>query len=129
MMLHPEVQAKAQAEIDAVVGNDRWPAFTDRPSLPFCDAIMSETLRWGVPVPLSKLSSHYVRSSEKATLIPDVPHRLMQDDVYAGMHLPMGSLVGLTSQPSCHAELMSACLPLRSLQTYGTSLSVFATKD
>ena len=53
MTLFPEVQRKAQAEIDAVVGNDRLPSFTDRPNLPYCDAIIKEVLRWGVVVPLA----------------------------------------------------------------------------
>ena len=32
---HPEVLAKAQREIDAVVGSDRLPTFEDRDSLPY----------------------------------------------------------------------------------------------
>lgn len=35
MLLHPEVQRRAQAEIDAVVGADRLPSFEDRAELPF----------------------------------------------------------------------------------------------
>lgn len=35
MVLHPEVLAKAQKEIDSVVGTDRLPSFSDRASLPF----------------------------------------------------------------------------------------------
>jgi hypothetical protein len=35
MVLHPEVLAKAQKEIDTVVGRDRLPTFSDRASLPF----------------------------------------------------------------------------------------------
>jgi len=35
MMTHPEVLAKAQKEIDSVVGTDRLPTFSDRPSLPY----------------------------------------------------------------------------------------------
>jgi cytochrome P450 len=71
MMDHPEVLKKAQQEIDAVVGQDRLPTFKDRASLPYggtslyaiavdhtdsplVDAILEETWRWGVPVPLSK---------------------------------------------------------------------------
>ncbi|KAJ6555145.1 cytochrome P450 [Mycena vulgaris] len=75
MMLHPEVLAKAQKEIDSMVGTDRLPTFSDRASLPYVDAILSETYRWGVPVPLS------------------LPHRLMEDDVYRGMFIPKGSLI------------------------------------
>ena len=52
MALNPEVQKKAQAEIDAAVGTDRLPTFSDRPSLPYVDAIMSEVLRWSAPLPL-----------------------------------------------------------------------------
>lgn len=46
MVLHPEVQKEAQAEIDAVVGHDRLPDFNDRPSLPYIDRIVQETLRY-----------------------------------------------------------------------------------
>lgn len=46
MVLHPELQAKAQAEINRVVGKDRLPSFDDRPALPYLDAILRETLRW-----------------------------------------------------------------------------------
>jgi cytochrome P450 len=51
MVLYPEVQAKAQAEIDQVVGKDRLPDFNDRPMLPYMDAIMRETLRWNPVFP------------------------------------------------------------------------------
>lgn len=46
MLLHPEVQRKAQEQIDAVVGNGRLPDFSDRPSLPYVDAVLNECLRW-----------------------------------------------------------------------------------
>lgn len=51
---HPDVLACAQAELDAVLGEaQRLPTFEDRANLPYCDAVFTETLRWGVPVPLS----------------------------------------------------------------------------
>ncbi|KAF8904754.1 cytochrome P450 [Gymnopilus junonius] len=75
MVLNPRVLKKAQAEIDTVVGTKRLPLFSDRASLPYIDAIMSETFRWGCPVPLS------------------IPHRLMEDDVYEGKFIPKGSLI------------------------------------
>ena len=56
MVLHPEVQAKAQAEIDQVVGKDRLPDFDDKPALPYLEAIMRETLRWYPVVPLGLYS-------------------------------------------------------------------------
>jgi cytochrome P450 len=51
MVLHPDVQGKAQADIDRVVGKDRLPDFNDRPMLPYMDAIMRETLRWNPTIP------------------------------------------------------------------------------
>jgi len=46
MTLFPEVMKKAQAEIDAVVGNDRLPDFSDRENLPYVDALCKEVFRW-----------------------------------------------------------------------------------
>ena len=54
MALHPEVQKKAQAEIDAVVGPDRLPDIEDRPSLPYINALIKELLRWNLVTPLGK---------------------------------------------------------------------------
>lgn len=45
MVLHPEYQAKAQAEIDAVCGHDRLPTFEDHESLPYIEYIMREVMR------------------------------------------------------------------------------------
>jgi hypothetical protein len=42
MALHPEIQAKAQAELDAVVGNHRLPGYDDREHLPYIDALCKE---------------------------------------------------------------------------------------
>ncbi|KAG9316893.1 cytochrome P450 [Chiua virens] len=53
MVLFPEVQAKAQAELDAVVGSERLPSFNDRDSLPYVNAVCKELLRWHCITPLS----------------------------------------------------------------------------
>lgn len=45
MVLYPEVQSKAQAELDKVVGDKRLPVFNDRDSLPYIDALVKEVLR------------------------------------------------------------------------------------
>ncbi|KAG6894765.1 hypothetical protein C0992_004789 [Termitomyces sp. T32_za158] len=52
MALNPQAQAKAQKEIDDVVGLDRLPDFRDRESLVFFDCVFKESLRWGTPAPL-----------------------------------------------------------------------------
>ena len=52
MVLYPEVQKKAQEEIDAVVGPNRLPDFLDRPSLPYINAIVKELMRWHSVLPL-----------------------------------------------------------------------------
>ncbi|KAF9244242.1 cytochrome P450 [Melanogaster broomeanus] len=49
---NPEVQKRAQAEIDDVVGMDRLPNFDDRPSLPYVEAVLRETMRMYPIVPL-----------------------------------------------------------------------------
>ena len=52
MALYPEVQKRAQAEIDAVVGPNRLPDFHDRLSLPYINAIVKESSRWNLAAPL-----------------------------------------------------------------------------
>ncbi|KAG6826714.1 hypothetical protein H0H92_014761 [Tricholoma furcatifolium] len=45
MLLHPECQARAQHEIDSVVGPGRLPNFEDRKALPYVDAVIQEVTR------------------------------------------------------------------------------------
>jgi len=75
MLLHPEVQKEAQKEIDSVIGSGRLPDFSDRPLLPYIDAIVNETLRWHPVLPLN------------------IPHLLSKDDMYKGYFMPKGSLI------------------------------------
>ena len=73
MVTHPEIQAKAQVEIDRVVGLDRLPSFEDRQSLPYIDAIYREVLRWKPPDPMG------------------IAHRVEKDDTYKGYLISEGS--------------------------------------
>ena len=57
MMIHPEIQRKAQAEIDRVIGNDRFPTLADRANLPYVDAVAKEVLRWRPAAPFGKPKS------------------------------------------------------------------------
>ncbi|KAG2035024.1 cytochrome P450 [Suillus americanus] len=75
MMLYPDVQKRAQEEIEAVIGTDQLPTFEDRPSLPYVDAVLRETLRWHPVFPLG------------------LPHYTADSDVYNGHYIPKGALV------------------------------------
>ncbi|KAI0697258.1 cytochrome P450 [Cytidiella melzeri] len=75
VMLNPEVQSKAQAEIDSVVGRDRLPGFEDRDALPYVQCVVHETMRWQPVVPLG------------------IPHMSTADDCYEDMLIPKGSTI------------------------------------
>ena len=46
MLVHPEVQRKAQEEIDRVVGYTCLPDFSDRDALPFLGCVIQECRRY-----------------------------------------------------------------------------------
>ncbi|TFK32426.1 cytochrome P450 [Crucibulum laeve] len=75
MMYYPQVQKKAQEELDQVIGPDRLPVIDDRSSLPYIEAIYRETARW---IPVANLAS---------------PHATSRDDIYNGYYIPKGSIV------------------------------------
>lgn len=74
MVLFPEVQKKAQDEIDRVVGTDRLPTMEDEPNLQYIRGCVKESLRW-MPT----------------TLLGAVPHAVTKDDEYMGYHIPQGA--------------------------------------
>lgn len=45
LVAHPEIQAKVQAEIDAVIGRDRSPNMSDKPNMPYTSAFVMELQR------------------------------------------------------------------------------------
>lgn len=59
MSLFPEVQKRAQAELDSIVGGDRLPNFADRSNLPYVDGLVKEVLRWNPVVPLCEHLPHH----------------------------------------------------------------------
>ncbi|OOF93612.1 hypothetical protein ASPCADRAFT_173504 [Aspergillus carbonarius ITEM 5010] len=78
MVLHPEVQRHAQAELDAVCGNQRSPVWDDFPRLAYINQVVKETMRWR---PISPLG---------------IPHALTEDDWVDGRYfLPRGTTVFL----------------------------------
>ena len=50
MLLHPDIQRRAQEEIEQVVGKCRIPDLSDREALPYVNAVLQETFRY-VPLP------------------------------------------------------------------------------
>lgn len=57
LTMYPNVQRKAQQQIDEVVGSGRLPAFEDLENLPYVKAIIKEVTRWHTAVPLGGLIS------------------------------------------------------------------------
>ena len=56
MAQHPEIQKRAQEELDRVIGSNRLPLVSDRDDLPYVNAVAKEVLRWRPILPLSKHS-------------------------------------------------------------------------
>jgi cytochrome P450 len=57
LVLFPQVQRRAQAELDEVIGRDRLPSFDDRPRLPYIEALCKELMRWQMVTPMGALQS------------------------------------------------------------------------
>ena len=75
MALFPDVQRRAQEEIDRIIGPNRLPGFEDREKLSYIDAIVMEVLRWHPVGPMG------------------VPHVAEADDVCEGYLIPKGALL------------------------------------
>ncbi|ESK89478.1 cytochrome p450 [Moniliophthora roreri MCA 2997] len=75
MITFPEVQRKAQEELDRVVGRTRIPTLNDMENLPYMRALVKEALRWRPAPPMG------------------VFHMSLEDDIYEGYHISKGSLV------------------------------------
>ncbi|KAF8268432.1 cytochrome P450 [Lactarius quietus] len=91
MTLYPEVQRRAQAETDGTVENSRLPDVSDEASLPYVQAVLKEVLRWHPVTPFA------------------LPHRVTEDDIYEGHHIPAGSTIlpnvwGMMHDPEVFAE-------------------------
>lgn len=55
MTCYPEVQRKAQLELDSVTGSDRLPTYADRENLPYINAICMEIFRWNPVAPFGRI--------------------------------------------------------------------------
>ncbi|KIP12644.1 hypothetical protein PHLGIDRAFT_61362 [Phlebiopsis gigantea 11061_1 CR5-6] len=86
MILYPEVQTRAHAELDSVLGSERLPDFSDRDSLPYINALCSEVLRWLPVTPLA------------------LAHKTTEDDTYNGFFIPKGTIVQPNSWRLLHDQ-------------------------
>ncbi|KIJ24441.1 hypothetical protein M422DRAFT_274789 [Sphaerobolus stellatus SS14] len=75
MTLYPEVQKKAQQEIDHILGLQRLPEVADMDTLPYVMGVCKETLRWH-------------------TLLPSgLPHVASENAVVQGYFIPKGTII------------------------------------
>ncbi|RXW16401.1 hypothetical protein EST38_g9452 [Candolleomyces aberdarensis] len=73
--MYLEIQEKAQAELDRVIGIDRLPDFGDREDLIYLKALIIEMMRWHQVFPLG------------------LPRKLMENGYYNGYFIPKGTTV------------------------------------
>ncbi|XP_036244156.1 cytochrome P450 2J2-like [Molothrus ater] len=75
MAIHPEIQARVQAEIDAVIGQARSPALEDRNKLHYTNAVIHEVQRKGNVIPFN------------------VPRMASEDTYVDGYYIPKGTII------------------------------------
>ena len=75
LSLFPDVQRRAQEELDRLVGPNRLPDFSDYDDLVYIQAIALEAMRWMVVFPLG------------------LYHRVIADDEYMGYFIPKGTTI------------------------------------
>ncbi|KAL4864051.1 hypothetical protein BDV12DRAFT_189221 [Aspergillus spectabilis] len=73
LVLNPECVARAQEELDRVVGPARIPSASDLPKLPYVNAIVNEAMRWQPPSPIA------------------LPHVNTEEDEFMGYRIPKGT--------------------------------------
>ncbi|KAK7449191.1 hypothetical protein VKT23_013337 [Stygiomarasmius scandens] len=116
MLLNPEVQRKAHEELDAIVGRDRMPTFSDYDQLPYIRGIVKESLRLRPVDPVG------------------LPHRSIEDDWYEGYYIPKGTTVianvlSLNRDPEIYGPDAAEFKPERHIVDGKIAPAVEDTKD
>jgi cytochrome P450 len=73
--MFPDVQKKAQEELDRVIGSGRLPFSADKVQLPYIDAVVKETHRWHTIAPMA------------------LPHCSTKEDSIRGYRIPKGAMI------------------------------------
>jgi cytochrome P450 len=74
IIMNQEALHAAHAELDAVIGRDRLPDYTDESSLPYIRALCKEALRW-----------------RPVAVLGGTPHASTEADTYRGYYIPKGT--------------------------------------
>ncbi|KAJ4362544.1 hypothetical protein N0V83_010638 [Neocucurbitaria cava] len=94
MTVFPEVQKRAQEELDGVIGSGRLPVSADKERLPYIEAVVKETHRWHPVLPMG------------------LAHASDHEDVLRGYRIPKGALLmpnnwWFTHDPSVYPDPMT----------------------
>lgn len=89
MAHYPEIQKRAQEEIDQITGGVKLPEHNDIDTLPYLQAVLLETLRWHSVAPLGmpRFSSRWIDTHKD---ILALPHQAVCEDEYSGYRIPAG---------------------------------------
>ncbi|KAK7047327.1 hypothetical protein VNI00_006558 [Paramarasmius palmivorus] len=96
MVRHPDVQRKAQEELDGAVGRDRLVDFQDMANLPYVCAVANEVMRYQPVAPIG------------------LPRLVTEEDEYRGFRIPKDSVI-----------IANAWSILRDETAYGPHTDVF----
>jgi cytochrome P450 len=103
---HPEIQARAHAELDEVIGRDYWPSAADEQQLPYIRAIIKEvrceTCQFCLSFLTSRLSLQVLRTHAPFWIA--APHFSTEDFVYNGMYIPKNTAIILNCYGIHHNE-------------------------
>ena len=58
--LYPKIMERAQQELDSVLGPGQFPTMADRQRLPYVEAIVKESMRWNVVLPMGMFPPSHI---------------------------------------------------------------------
>lgn len=86
MIAHPKVQARMREEIHDVIGHSKYPSMSHKDSMPYSEAVLTETLRMGCIAPLSIPHGLTKELKYGQFLIPD--HAVLIPNIYSVLFDP-----------------------------------------